>query len=84
MERFEVACSARGGSGRSEIARVRPRVLCFDFDYPDRERLRVMQAVKQTHPGLPLIMLTIEHSEALAVWAFRVPVWNYLREAGCR
>ncbi len=57
---------------------MQPRVLCFDFNYPDRERLAMMQAVKRTHPSLPLLMLTIEHSEALAVWAFRVPVWNYL------
>src|SRR5512139_644671 len=77
MERFEVTCSARVDQAESEIARAHPRVLCFDFDYPDRERLTVMQAIKQAHPGLPIIMLTIEHSEALAVWAFRVPVWNY-------
>ena len=78
MERFAVTCSGRVDQAESEIARVCPRVLCFDFDYPDRERLAMMQAVKRAHPSLPLLMLTIEHSEALAVWAFRVPVWNYL------
>lgn len=78
MEHFEVTCSGRVDQAESEIARVQPRALCFDFDYPDRERLAAMQAVKQAHPSLPLIMFTIEHSEALAVWAFRVPVWNYL------
>jgi len=78
MEHFEVTCSARVDQAETEIARVRPRVLCFDFDYPDRERLAAMQAVKHAHPSLPLVMLTIEHSEALAVWSFRVPVWNYL------
>lgn len=78
MEHFEVTCSARVDQAESEIARARPRVLCFDFDYPDRERLAAMKAIKHAHPSLPLIMLTVEHSEALAVWAFRVPVWNYL------
>ncbi len=77
MAHFEVTCSARLNQAAAEIARVRPKVLCFDFDYPDRERLAAMQAIKRAHPGLPIIMLTIEHSEALAVWAFRVPVWNY-------
>lgn len=78
MEHFEVTCSGRVDLAESEIARVHPRVLCFDFDYPDRERLAAMQAIKETYPSLPVVMLTIEHSEALAVWAFRVPVWNYL------
>ena len=37
-----------------------------------------MQAIKQAHPRLPILMLTLEHSESLAVWAFRARVWNYL------
>ena len=37
-----------------------------------------MQAIKQTYPRLPILMLTLEHSESLAVWAFRARAWNYL------
>jgi AraC-like DNA-binding protein len=55
-----------------------PRALCFDFDYPLEAHLGVMQSVKRRHPGLPVLMVTLEHSEALAVWAFRSRVWNYL------
>jgi AraC-like DNA-binding protein len=61
-----------------EIVRRRPAVLCFDFDYPDQRRLEIMRTVKQTHPRLPILMLTLEHNEQLAVWAFRARVWNYL------
>ena len=60
------------------IARVRPSALCFDFDYPLESQLGVMQAVKRTHSSLPILMLTVDHSEALAVWSFRVRIWNYL------
>jgi AraC-like DNA-binding protein len=78
MERFDVVCSVRVDQAADEIARTRPKALCFDFDYPDRERLRTMQAIKRANASLPVLILTIEHSEALAVWSFRVPVWNYL------
>ncbi len=78
MERFEVVLSARLDHAAKEIVRTRPKVLCFDFDYPDRSRLATMQSIKRAHVSLPVLILTIEHSEALAVWAFRVPVWNYL------
>jgi AraC-like DNA-binding protein len=77
MDFFEVAC-ARLDEAADAIARLRPRVLCFDFDYPDRARLCAMQSLKRAHLNLPVLMLTVEHSEALAVWAFRMPVWNYL------
>jgi AraC-like DNA-binding protein len=37
-----------------------------------------MRTIKQSHARLPILMLTSEHSEQLAVWAFRARVWNYL------
>ena len=61
-----------------EIARHKPAALCFDFDYPDQRRLQAMRAIKQSHPRLPILMLTLEHSEQLAIWAFRARAWNYL------
>jgi YesN/AraC family two-component response regulator len=62
----------------AEIERLRPAVLCFDFDFPTKHGLKLLQTVKQTHASLPLLMLTVEHSESLAVWAFRSRVWDYL------
>jgi len=78
MEFFDITCSVRLEQATHEIARTRPKALCFDFDYPDQGRLRMMQAVKRANMSLPVLMFTIEHSESLAVWAFRAPVWNYL------
>lgn len=61
-----------------ELAHLKPAALIFDFDYPDQNRLHAMQVIKQSHARLPILMLTLEHSEMLAVWAFRARVWNYL------
>lgn len=75
---FEVVQVTNIESAPQDIARHKPGALCFEFDYPDQERLRAMQEVKKGHPRLPILMLTREHSESLAVWAFRARVWNYL------
>jgi AraC-like DNA-binding protein len=77
METFEVSC-ARLDEASAAISTLKPRALCFDFDYPDRTRLTRMQSIKRANMHLPVLMLTVEHSEALAIWAFRMPVWNYL------
>lgn len=55
----------------------RPDALCFDYDYPDRASLELLQNTKQAHPSIPILMLTVQHSEELAVWAFRARVWDY-------
>jgi AraC-type DNA-binding domain-containing proteins len=60
------------------ICVLAPQVLCFDYDYPDIGRLQALQRTKAQSPTLPIIMLTERHSEALAIWAFRSRVWDYL------
>ena len=53
-------------------------LICFDFDYPDRAGLRTLRSTKASYPSLPIVMLTVQHSEALAIWAFRSKIWDYL------
>jgi AraC-like DNA-binding protein len=62
----------------SLVTGTRPSVICFDFDRPTETQLGAMQAIKRRHAGIPVLMLTVEHSEALAVWSFRARIWNYL------
>jgi AraC-like DNA-binding protein len=40
-------------------------------------RLRAIPLILRNFPGLPVLMLTEYHSEALAVWALRHRVWDY-------
>jgi YesN/AraC family two-component response regulator len=60
------------------IRKTAPHVLCFDYDYPDIPGLKKLQDTKLDHPSLPILMLTEQHSEALAIWALRTRVWDYL------
>lgn len=75
---FEVARTSRLERASDEIERLAPAVLVFDFDHPDQSTLHLMQSIKKAYPKLPILMLTMDHSESLAIWAFRARVWNYL------
>ena len=74
---FEVTRVQGTAAAARELERGRFQAVCFDCDYPDQSCLQSMKSIKQAHPRLPMVMLTVEHSEALAVWAFRSRLWNY-------
>lgn len=52
--------------------------ICFDVDYPDHRSLSLLRSTKRRFPAMPIIFLTLQHSESLAVWAFRSGVKDYL------
>lgn len=52
-------------------------IICFEYDYPDIPSLNLLQLARRKFPDIPLLMFTEQHSEALAVWAFRTGVWDY-------
>lgn len=60
-----------------ELRSGTPDALCLDYDYPDRSGLRLLQELKAKYPPLPILMATLQHSEELAVWAFRSGVMDY-------
>ncbi len=60
------------------IDQTSPLLSCFEYDYPNLAALKALRSTKQAYPSLPILMLTAHHSEALAVWAFRTRVWDYL------
>ncbi len=60
------------------IERGLPDVVSFDFDYPDRESLQLMVDAKKAHRSTPMLMVTLQHSEKLAVWAFRNKLVDFL------
>lgn len=55
-----------------------PTAFVFEYDFPDRESLRLLLKTKKQFPSLPIIMITEQHSEDLAVWALRARVWEYM------
>jgi YesN/AraC family two-component response regulator len=54
-----------------------PHAIVFDFSFASKANLHLLLTVKRQHPAIPILMVTEQHSESLAVWAFRARVWNY-------
>jgi AraC-like DNA-binding protein/ActR/RegA family two-component response regulator len=77
-EYFAVEVCSTIGSAQAAGQRFAPQVVCWEFEDSHAAELRAMRDFKIANPSLPVLMLTTQHSEALAVWAFRARVWNYL------
>lgn len=52
--------------------------VCCDFDYPDISGLRLIQLAKSRWPSAPIVMLTVQSSVDLALWALRSRVFDML------
>jgi AraC-like DNA-binding protein len=56
-----------------------PVLACvFEFDYPDRRSLDTFARFKEDFPWVPVVMVTLQHSETMAKWAFRSGALDFL------
>ncbi len=62
----------------AQIIEISPTLVCFDFGYPEISGLTALEQTIQRFPELPVVMVTEQHSENLAVWALRSGVRDYL------
>jgi YesN/AraC family two-component response regulator len=74
-------CSVQHIANYSDITQIirdkNPDILCFEYDYPDLTGLMTLRKTRTDYPSIPVIMITEQSSEALAIWAFRSRVWDY-------
>jgi AraC-like DNA-binding protein len=52
--------------------------ICLDYDYPDMAGLRLIPQAKSRWPSAPIVMLTLQSSAELAIWALRSRVFDLL------
>jgi len=60
------------------VGRLSPVAACFEYDEPESAHLERLRQTRMEFPSLPILMLTVKHSEELAVWALRMRVWDYI------
>ena len=75
---FEVTHTSSKQSLERRLKADRPDAVFFDFDYPDKGSLSVAAMLKERNPSIPMVFVTLQHSEALAVWVFRSRFADYL------
>ncbi len=78
VENFKIRTCADPHSPEQEFNIDSAVAICFEYDYPDRPGLELLQTTKARYPHTPILMLTSYHSEDLAVWAYRNRVLDYL------
>lgn len=78
LEHFDVRICRSTTEIDELVTRLSPAAIFFDFDYPDRQRLAAFARVKTQFKSIPIVMFTLQHSETLAVWAFRRGAMDYL------
>ena len=53
-------------------------VICFNFDHPEMASLKLIPETKARWPSAPIVLLTLQCSAELAVWALRTRVFDLL------
>lgn len=68
--------------GISQLASVEAEgdwdVICFNFDHPEMASLKLVPETKARWPSAPILMLTLQCSADLALWALRARVFDLL------
>jgi AraC-like DNA-binding protein/AmiR/NasT family two-component response regulator len=75
---FDVVVCRRHERVARRLAQDDPEVVCFSFDYPDRAGSRLVEEMKRLYSSTPMFITTMQHSEELAVWAFRSRMTDFL------
>jgi YesN/AraC family two-component response regulator len=53
-------------------------LVCFNFDFPDMSSLKLVPETKLRWPSVPIILLTMQNSADLSLWALRSRVFDLL------
>jgi AraC-like DNA-binding protein len=72
------AVTRTGGFDAAAIEAQDPDFVVLEFDYPSRQDLARASRFKEQHPSVPMVVVTVQHSETLAVWFFRARFYDYL------
>lgn len=78
LDKFDVRTTSITEDIDSLISNHQCAGVFFDFDYPDRRRLERFARAKARFPSIPFIIVTLQHSEPLAIWSFRIGATDYL------
>ena len=70
--------AASATEGMAAIEKERPGLVLLDIRLPDRDGFSVLQAIRASHPQLPVVMMTAHHTDDTAREASVQGAWGYL------
>jgi signal transduction histidine kinase len=80
-ERLGLAEEASGEGGLGAIEKTEPRCVLLDYSLPGRNGIEVLKLIRLKHPHLPVILLTGQGSEAIAIRSMKEGAQDYITKA---
>ncbi|MEM8668135.1 MAG: response regulator [Planctomycetota bacterium] len=72
---------AKNGREAMEIVeRERPNIVLTDLQMPEMDGLSLVRRIRQSHPGIPVMLMTAFGSEDIAVQALQAGATSYIRK----
>lgn len=78
---YDIIEAADGEDGLAHIAQAEPGCVLLDYSLPGRNGLEVLKRLRNRHPFVPVVMLTGQGSESVAVMAMQEGAQNYISKA---
>ncbi len=77
-EGYGVLCASDGTEALEILKKENVALVLTDMKMPEMDGLQLLRAIKEEHPGLPVIMITAFASLESAVEAMNEGAWDYL------
>lgn len=79
--RYEVVDADDGDTGMRLIDEEKPDCVLLDYSLPGRNGIEVLKRIRAQHPFLPVVMLTGQGNEKVAVTAIQQGAQNYIAKS---
>lgn len=78
---YDIIEAETGEEGLAKIAQNSPGCVLLDYSLPGRNGVEVLKHLRAQHPFVPVVMLTGQGSETVAVTAMQAGAQNYISKA---
>jgi signal transduction histidine kinase len=78
---YDIVEAENGEGGMQVIEEESPQCVLLDYSLPGRNGIEVLKRIRSRHPFLPVVMLTGQGNESIAVTAIHEGAQNYINKA---
>ncbi|MGE0252740.1 MAG: response regulator [Dongiaceae bacterium] len=78
---FAITETSDGEEGLRLVAKQQPDCVLLDYSMPGRNGIEVLKCIRSQNPFVPVVMMTGQGSETLAVTAMQEGAQNYIAKA---